>query len=190
MKWNRESVASAVEKDLRKPQLLLPFPEEKTIDVARACSILHVSEQVVHRLRVTPLVRGGDEMCLASYRTKSLGHLRIDYDSLVRFLDHVRTSHAIPDRRPAAIWGRHRDEDLLPFPWADTMKIEEAAEILSIHISKVLLRIEAGQFEAYHFFYKSPWRISRASLARVVASFNSAPTGARPYVSMERSQIR
>jgi len=181
VKWSANAVVSAVEKDLQKPQLLLPFPDEKTIDMQRCCSILHVSPHVVRRLQVTPLSTSSEHTCLVAYNTMRYAPLRIDYASLVRFLDHLRGVHAIPDRRPPVTFGRHRDEDLLPFRWSDTMSVEEASDVLSIHRSKVLLRIEAGQFEAYQLVRSSPWRISRSSLARVIEGFKSAPSTARPY---------
>ncbi len=175
------SVEDAIERDLLRPQLLLPFPDEKTIDMARCCSILHVSPHVVRRLVVTPLILGSKAMCLEAYNTMRHAPLRIDYGSLSTFLDLLRERHGIPDRRPKPFFGRHRDEDLLPFSWSDTMSVEEAADVLNIHRSKVLLRIEAGQFEAYHIVRSSPWRISHSSLARLVSSFRSIPKNSRPY---------
>ena len=180
-KWDRDTVASAFERDLQRPQLFLPFPEEKTIDMRRCCAILHVSSMVVHRLRVTPIEPGVDEMCISAYNTMRSAPLRIDYSSLVGFLDQLRAKHGIPDRRPKLAFGRHRDEDLLPFRWSDSMTVEEAADVLGIHRSKVLLRIEAGQFEAYQLVRSSPWRISRSSLARLIETFKSTTNGARPY---------
>lgn len=176
-----QSVREAIERDLLRPQLMLPFPDEKTIDMARCCSILHVSPHVVRRLIVTPLTLSSDVMCLSAYNTMRHAPLRIEYGSLVRFLDHLRELHGIADRRPKPVFGRHRDEDLLPFPWSDTMTVEEASDVLSIHRSKVLLRIEAGQFEAYQIVRSSPWRVSRSSLARLVSSFSSSPKTGRPY---------
>jgi excisionase family DNA binding protein len=160
---------------------MLPFPDEKTIDMARCCSILHQTSYVVRRLASTPLRPGSSEMCLDAYNTMRCAPLRIDYDSLVRFLDMLRDKHGIVDQRPAPIWGRHRDDDLLPFPWSDTMTVEDAADALSIGRSKVRLRIEAGKFEAYQLVPVSPWRISRSSLAKYVASFRSGRPIFRPY---------
>jgi hypothetical protein len=178
--WRR--VTNAMEQEMP-PQLLLPFPDEKTIDMARCCAILHVTAPVVRRLSATPLKDGSTETCLSAYNTMRCAPLRIDYDSLVRFLDHLRHKHAIADRRAAPIWGRHRDDDLLPFPWSDTMIVEDAADALSIHPSKVLHRIEAGRFEAYQFARVSPWRISRSSFSKYIESFRNAPRIGRPYGS-------
>ena len=175
------SVTAAIDEDMQHPQLRLPFPDEKTIDMARCCSILHVSPHVVRRLIVTPLAPGSEWMALEAYNTMRCAPLRIDYQSLVRFLDALRIRHGIPDRRPTPVFGRHRDDELLPFSWADTMTVEDAAEVLSIHRSKVLLRIEGGQFEAYQLVRSSPWRISRTSLARLVSGFGTSPGSARPY---------
>lgn len=185
MKWSPGGVGSAIERDLRRLQMLLPFPDEKTIDMKRCCSILHVSRPVIDKLRATPLPNGSGEMCLNGYNTMRCAPVRIDYDSLVRFLDYLREFHAIPDRRPPAVFGRHRDEDLLPFRWSDTIRIEHAAELLSIHPSNVLTRIEAGQFHAYQIMRGSPWRISSSSLAEVIAGFGSAPRSTRQCSAAE-----
>jgi hypothetical protein len=185
MKWGRGALGAAVEKDLRRLQLLLPFAEEKTIDMARCCSILHCSSQVVDRLRVTPITPDSDTMCLRAYNTVHRGRWRIDYESLVQFLDVLRDRYAIRDRRPVKVFGRHRDEDLLPFPWSDTICVQDAADVLQIDASGVLLRIEEGHFEAYQFSRWSNWRISRSSFERYLASFGCAPSNARPYGTSE-----
>jgi hypothetical protein len=177
--WRK--VTAAIDEDMQHPQLMLPFPDEKTIDMGRCCSILHVTARVVRRLSVTPLRPGSSEMCLDAYNTMRGAPLRIDYDSLVRFLDILREKHGIIDRRAAPIWGRHRDDDLLPFPWSDTMTVGEAADALSMHPSKVLLRIEAGKFEAYQLNVFAPWRISRTSFARYIESFRARSQRERPY---------
>ena len=178
---NWRSLSAAIDRDIER-QLCLPFPDEKTIDMARCCAILHVSPHVVRRLIVTPLDTNSQEMSLVAYNTMRCAPLRIDYQSLVHFLDALRIRHGIPDRRPTPVFGRHRDDELLPFSWADTITVEEAAEVLNIHRSKVLLRIEAGQFETYQLVRSSPWRISRTSLARLISSFSASRSGsARPY---------
>lgn len=174
MKWR-----AAIESELQKLQLLLPFAEEKTIDMRRCCSILHVNPWVVRRLACTEMVAGAT--CLIAYNTMPRAPLRIDYDSLVHFLDHLRTKHGIRDRRPPKVFGRYRDEHLLPFPWSDTIDVDAAASALNIHRSKVLLRIEAGQFEAYQLAVGSPWRVSHSSLAEVISRFGSNRPSARPY---------
>lgn len=168
--------------------IVLPFPDEKTIDMNRCCAILHVWPVIVRRLLVTKLAPGNEGMCLVGYNTMRNSPLRIDYDSLVRFLDRLRAHHAIPDRRPPVTFGRHRDEDLLPFRWTDTISTDEAANVLNIHRSKVLLRIEAGRFEAYQLVAQSPWRISRTSLARHIATFTSTQSNLHPYDVSRNSQ--
>jgi excisionase family DNA binding protein len=177
------NVIRLVERDAERLQLQLPFPDEKTIDMARCCSILHVTPHVVRRLSVTRLISGLPETCLRAYNTMRCAPLRIDYDSLVRFLSAIREKHSILDRRTPPIWGRYRDDDLLPFPWSDTIMVEEAADALSVHRSKVLLRIESGKFEAYQLAPVSPWRISRSSFAKYIESFRSAVRSERPYRS-------
>lgn len=157
-------------------QGVLPFAEEETIDVRRAATIMHVSDHLVFRL-----IKEKDG--LAAYQTMKHAPHRIYYESLVDFLERVRKRYSIPDRRPQLVFGRHRDDDLLPFPWPDTITIDEAAAMLGIHPSKVLLRIQAGMFEAYQLlestcFEKSKrgtsWRISKSSLRRHIASFRTS----------------
>src|ERR1039458_3898384 len=95
--WRR--VTAAIDEDMQHPQLLLPFPDEKTIDMARCCAILHVSPHVVRRLIVvrrgnghvsphvvrrlivTPLEPGNELMSLVAYNTMRCAPLRIDYQS-------------------------------------------------------------------------------------------------------------
>lgn len=178
----------AIESELQKLQLLLPFAEEKTIDTRRCCSILHIQPPVLARLRVTPLTPGSDEMCLRAYNTSRGAPLRIDYQSLLRFVDHLRELHAIPDRRMPKIFGRHRDEDLLPFPWSDTMFIDEAAEVVDVHTSTILRHVEEGRFESYQLTRKSDWRISRTSFARYLETLGAPPTSARPYGQNETAR--
>jgi hypothetical protein len=174
---------SFIDREASRLQYVLPFPDEKTIDMARCRGILHVTAHVIRRLSVTPLHPGSEQMCLSAYNTMRCAPLRIDYDSLVRFLNMLREKHGIADRRQAPVFGRHRDEDLLPFPWRDTMTVDDAADALSINRSKVLLRIEAGKFEAYQFAPVSPWRISRTSFAIYMDSFRSSRRSERPYGS-------
>jgi excisionase family DNA binding protein len=174
-------ILSAVEEDARRIQLRLPFPDEKTIDMARCCSILHVSPHVVRRLSVTPLHPSSELMCLSVYNTMRTAPLRIDYDSLVRFVDSLRLRHGILDRRSPPVFGRYRDDDLLPFPWSDTMTVEEASEALTIHRTKVLLRIESGMFEAYQIVPISNWRISRTSFSKYLENVSRIPRSEKPY---------
>lgn len=178
---SRQRITAAIEADARKSQLRLPFPDEQTIDMARACSILHVSPWVVRRLSVTRLHLGTDDLCIVAYNTMRSAPLRIDYDSLVRFLDHLRVKHGIADRRPPRIFSRYRDDDLLPFPWADTMMVNEAAQLLGIAGYHVRVRIESGLFEAYQLVPTSDWRISRSSFQKYLDTTTRLPRRERPY---------
>ena len=175
------TVEAAIERDLDGPQLRLPFPDVKTIDVARCCAILRIVPATVYRLLRTPLHADPDEMSLHGYNTMRYAPIRIEYASVVRFCDVLRERHGIPDRRPEPKFGRWRDEDLLPFPWADTITSYAAADVLGIDRSKILLRIEAGQFEAYQIVKMSDWRISKTSFAKVIAGFGIHQASARPY---------
>lgn len=184
--WLRS--ASAI-KEMQRLMPPLPFPEEKTIDTKRCCGILHVSPHVLRRLSVTPLKHGSAETCLRAYNTMRFAPIRIHYDSLVRFLDQLRERHGIVDRCAAPIRGRRRDDDLLPFPWADTMTVLDAAGVLSVDVTKVRLRIDAGKFEAYQLTRVSDWRISRSSFAKYITGFEHKQSAERPY-SPKRAAFR
>lgn len=171
----------AIERAFDGPQLRLPFPDIKTIDVARCCSILHIVPATVYRLLRTPLGVDPEEMSLHGYNTMRYAPIRIEYASVVRFCEVLRERHGIPDRRPAPKFGRWRDEDLLPFPWLDTISSYDAAEVIGVDRTKVLLRIESGQFEAYQIVKMSDWRISKTSLAKAIAGFGIHQASARPY---------
>lgn len=170
MKRNRRPFQGLTPED-RLRQGMLPFEESDTIDVRRVTSILHCEKQVV--LRLLQIKEG-----LKAFQTMPHAPYRIYYESLVDYLSDIRKKHGIPDRLPQIRLGRYRDEDLLPFPWSDTITTLEAADMIGIHESKVCLRIEAGSFEAYRLLDPkqegkrgSPWRISRSSVQRHIAGF-------------------
>ena len=136
-----------------------PITAIEYIDRRRACCILGVSLRTLERLAA----RG--QIGYIDLSKKS--HKRLHYQSLVYFCDRLRQKHKIADRRPvlAASYLRHRDEDLLPFPLADTIRAEEACELLGFRrLQPVVRLIEEGKFEAYQMAAQAPWRISRSSL--------------------------
>lgn len=149
------------------PQMFLPFAEKEYVDMARACRILGVGWETVRRLADT------GQVDLIEYRER--GWKRIRYQSLIDFCERLRREYGIPDRRPhlSAPYLRHRDEDLLPFPLADTMYSEEATSALGVSKNVLAHLIEEGRFEAYRMVLSggeavkgSPWRISRASFGQ------------------------
>ena len=140
-------------------QFLLPFALKEYIDVPRARSILGVSTVTVLNL----FSAGQIEMIdYAKHKWK-----KVRYQSIVDFCDRLRERYAIADRRPPIPpMLRHRDADILPFPLAETITVEHAAEILGYATATpVLNMITEGRFDSYHFLPNSPWRISRSSLA-------------------------
>jgi excisionase family DNA binding protein len=110
---------------------------------------------------------------------------RLLYSSIVRLCDQIRVKYNIPDRRPKLSNPilRHRDEDLLPFPWSDTMDTTEALTYIGYESRKTVYNlIEEGRFEAYRLVGEMDWRISRSSFAAFLAALrNSAPKSGVPY---------
>jgi len=144
---------------IESPQIPLPFAAKEYIDRRRACRILGVGVRTLERLAASGRIGYVD------LRKKS--HKRLQYQSIVDFCDRLRLEHRIADRRPTlgAAYLRHRDEDLLPFPLADTIHAEEACELLGFRrLQPVVRLIEEGKFEAYQLAAQAPWRISRSSL--------------------------
>jgi hypothetical protein len=93
---------------------------------------------------------------------------RVRYASIVDLCDALRQRYCIQDRRPAlpAVFFRHRDADLLPFPLEDTLDVEHVMKILGYSSpTPIYLMIEEGRFEAYQLSSRNPWRISGTSLA-------------------------
>lgn len=156
---------------LNRDQLLLPFAEREYIDVKRAARILGVSEWSVRDLYSS----GHIQMIDYAKRKRK----RVNYQSIVDLCDRLRKKYCIEDRRPqlAASFFRHRDADLLPFPLEDTINLEHVAMILGYaSTTPVYLMIEEGRFDAYQLSSRSPWRISRSSLAHYLQSVRSRAT--------------
>lgn len=127
-----------------------PFAAKEYVDRRRACGILGVGLRTLERLAASGRVGYID------LRKKS--HKRLQYQSIVDFCDRLRQESKIADRRPQlAPHLRHRDEDLLPFPLADTIHAEEACELLGFrHLQPVVRLIEEGKFEAYQLAAQAP----------------------------------
>lgn len=150
-------------------QLLLPYAEREWIDVARARRILGVGgNDTIYLLRRPCLGRPYIEGIDFGKNKRQ----RILYASVVRYCDWLREHYALPDRRPAlpnSIF-RHRDEDLLPFPLAETIGVPEAQTFLPYDSTAfVFKRLEEGAFHAYKLMPgspTSPWRICRPDFAR------------------------
>jgi hypothetical protein len=108
---------------------------------------------------------------------------RILYSSIVRYCDQLRLKYNIVDRRPrlANSFLRHRDEDLLPFPLADTIRSTETLEALGYTAHSALVSlVEEGRFDAYKLVGGKEWRISRSSLAAFITSVQNKPSEAMP----------
>lgn len=150
---------TALEGEERKASSLLLYAEKDYIDNRRARCILGVSPPALSRLVGLGYIRWTN-YGKASWK-------RIHYPSVVNYCNYLREKHHIPDRRsPLQLpYLRYRDHELLPFPWADTVSAQEAARALGFEkVDSVVMRIEAGCFEAYQIMPNSNWRVSRTSL--------------------------
>lgn len=146
-------------------QLVLPFAEREYVDVRRASRILGVHATTISQFYEWGLIEMLD---YSKHKRK-----RVRYQSLVDLCDKLRQKYSIDDRRPAlsAPYLRHQDMDLLPFPISDTITVEDAMEMMGYASPKpIYLAIEEGRFDAYQFSSKTPWRISKLSLSRYMAS--------------------
>lgn len=168
---------------LNPDQILLPFAEKEYVSVQRTAQILRVSQSTIYRLASTRDRDGQLLINLIEYRRNA--RKRVLYSSIVRFCDKLRAEYCIADRRPPLsnpIF-RHRDDDLLPFPWSDTINSGIALSALGYESNKPLLNlIEEGRFEAYRLIRETPWRISRSSFMAFLASTRDrAPESGVPY---------
>lgn len=144
-----------------------PASSDDYVSVRRLCRILGVDDSTVYRLISMPSPHGGGMLELVSYRKGATK--RILYGSVLRFCDRLREQYTIPDRRPqlADPLSRHRDEDLLPFPLADTALAAEACAALGYETySPLVALVRAGLIVGYQLFPRSPWRFSRCSILR------------------------
>jgi hypothetical protein len=145
---------------------LLPVQQSQMIDVVRAAKILDVSRQTA----ITYINLG----LIGGYRAAERLVWSIYYDTIVELCDAMRLRFMIRDRRPRLAAGvrRWRDEDLLPFPAADTVSVETAADALAVQKTVIHNLIndrapgEPGVFDAYRFTNQMPWRISQISLRK------------------------
>jgi hypothetical protein len=146
-------------------QLVLPFAEREYIDIKRTMRILGVGHSTVCDMYDAGLF---DMLDYAVHKRK-----RVHYQSLVDFCDRLRTVYGIADRRPAldAPYLRHKDADLLPFPLDDTIKVENAVEIMGYSSPVPIYKlIDEGKFDAYQLTPGTSWRISRSSLIAYMQS--------------------
>jgi hypothetical protein len=170
---------------------ILPRLAEKSVSVARCARILGVCWTTVRRLAVGVGTCGKPVITLIESRR--FARKRILYSSIVYFCDHLRQRYEIADRRPKITNPllRNRDEDLLPFPLADTIYSEEAMSALGYSSYPSLLAlIEEGHFEAYRLVRNNPWRISRSSLAAFIENAQKKPSETmEPYKRVARPRM-
>lgn len=151
-------------------QLILPFAEKEYVDVARTARIFGVGITTVYRMAEENYRDGHAAIKLVSYRHQ--GRKRVLYSSIVAFCDFLRAEYGIEDRRPKLDHPmlRHRDDDLLPFPLADTIFSAEVLRALGYDDRRPLAYlIEEGRFDAYRLSDDRTWRISRISFKRFLA---------------------
>lgn len=162
---------------------IVPAAQEHYIDLGRAARILGVHPSTIYRLTTRRRPGGGYVIGLAEYRPHA--RKRVLYSSILRLCDELRARHGILDRRPdlGDPLMLHRDEDLLPFPLADTMPLGDACRVLGYEKGDAVLKlITMGFFEGYQLVENAPWRVSRKSLAAFLASIRDrAPCAGVPY---------
>ena len=150
------------------PGCLLPAPEKYFVDMERAAGILAVGKTTVHKL-----LRAG---VLTGHQVGESKPWRVLYDSIVQLCDELRVRHHIADRRTRELrpGQRWRDAELLPFPPADTITIQDAMVGFSATKDIMLNLCEEGRFDAYRLFGNAPWRISKTSLFAYAERQNGA----------------
>jgi hypothetical protein len=162
------------------PKLVLPFQLKDEIDVRRIGRILGVEEATARRMVKAKLFR--------RYQVAPLTPWRIEYDSVVDYCNRLRLEYRISPRLKAPAPGRrHRDEDLLPFPLAESLSIKEVRDTLRCERRTVLHLIETGSLTGYRIYPEelagsaSRWRIWRRSLLEYIGSLHAS---AAPSISL------
>lgn len=150
------------------PKLELPIPQRDEVDTIRVAAILHVNPVTVCRL-----CERGDLKSYTLGGRKTSGW-RISFTGVLEFCDRLRLRAGIPPRKPAPRGFRPKDEEILPFPWGETIDLPFAMDQLNCGRAKVLQLIESGRLTAYRLIDDStgPWRIHRRSLERYIASLH------------------
>lgn len=148
------------------------FTEREYVDMPRACRILGASWTMVNR------------MCASGFLTlidfRERGRKRVHYGSIVEHCNRLREEYAIPDRRPKLTSKllRYRDEDILPFPFSETICAGEAADLLGYRYKECIWRYcEEGRFEGYRLHPGAPWRISAPSLRAYLSQIKKGVHG-------------
>jgi len=159
----------------RPPKLALPFQRKAEIDPKRVARILFVSNSTVMRLLKKGLIRS---LSIPGERRP-----RIPYEAVVDYCNRLRLEYRISTRSLGKLQGRrYRDDELLPFPWRDTIGMAEAQAALECTKEVVRILIEEGILIAYQVFIGepgSPWRIQKQSLERYMESLRIAAAPSR-----------
>lgn len=143
------------------------FAGKRYVSVRRTARIFGVAISTVHEMLKNDFRDSRPALLAAS--SHRLQWRRILYSSIVDFCDFLRVEYGIADRRPRLDRPmlRHRDEDLLPFPLADTIHSDEALRALGYVTQRPLIHmIEDRRFDAYSLNGQRNWRISRTSFKR------------------------
>lgn len=136
----------------------LPFARNKEIDIHRAARILGTDIRTVQRMLKDKLMSGG-------YRPTPASPYRIEHASIVEYCDALRVRFHIPARRRAA-GSRPLDEDILPFPVAETIQLREVAAHLDVSNNTASKLLDTGDLVGYQLIpgaKGSTWRIHRPS---------------------------
>jgi excisionase family DNA binding protein len=149
----------------RAPKLALPWTEREEIDVQRAARILGISKATVLRIAHSGQLRyytlTGDD-----------SSSRILYESVVDYCDRLRLHYLIPARHKRIPGRRLRDDQVLPFPLAETVGIDYVKQALHCQDKTVCALIDSGDLVAYKINQDSSrghWRIHLPSVERYIA---------------------
>ncbi len=137
----------------------LPFQRNQEIDVERAARILAVTPSSIHRMVRERLLRAYS----IQDAERSNQFLRVEYASVLEFVDNLRRCYHLPPRPHTA--GRPLDRDILPFPMSETITLEEVYGHLDISRNTALKLLDTGEISGYKLrpVGNSPWRIGRPS---------------------------
>jgi hypothetical protein len=154
------------------PKLALPIQRSAEIDIARVANIFGITVASARNMAEDHLFPG-------SYKVSSLTPWRINYDAVVAYCNNLRLQYRISSRLPPLGKGRrHRDEDLLPFPLAETISGREVSEALECSRDTVSHLLDSGGLIGYRVRAQdvrgNPWRIWRLSLERYIASLHAS----------------
>jgi len=161
------------------PKLALPFQRSQEIDIRRVAKILAVGDITAYRMVRAGLFPGAYQVSGSKQQ-----QWRIAYSSVVEYCNRLRLEYRISSRAVTPIPGRrHRDEELLPFPMAETIGVAEVRAALDCTHKAVLHMLDEGTLTGYQVLILTrgcPWRIYSRSLDRYLSSLRTTARSASP----------